>query len=108
MVNLTPKQPPHPGTLIKLIRQLARDGKISWSKHARDERMNERNLDIFDALEVIRIGDIDGAIVPGKKSGEWRCVVVGRLRWTAREAGVVTVVIRDERIIVATVEWMDP
>ena len=92
MANLPSKQPPHPGALIQLIRHLARDGKVSWSKHARDERMNERNLDIFDALEVIRLGDIDGAIVPGKKSREWRCVVVGRLRWTTREAGVVSFV----------------
>jgi len=81
---------------------------MAWSKHAFDERMNERSLEIFDALEVIRLGDIDGKILPGKNPGEWRCVVVGNLRWTTREAGVVTVVVRDEKLIVATVEWMDP
>jgi hypothetical protein len=103
-----PPKPPHASQLIKRIRQLAKDGKIAWSYHAFDERMGERNLEITDALEILRLGDIDGDIEPGKNPGEWRCVVIGSLRWTSREAGVVTVVIRDTRILVATVEWMDP
>jgi hypothetical protein len=28
--------------------------------------------------------------------------------WTSREAGVVTVVVRECRLIFVTVEWMDP
>jgi hypothetical protein len=103
----TPK-PPHASQLIKRIRQLAKDGKIAWSSHAFDERMGQRNLGITDALEILRLGDIDGDIKLGKNPGEWRCVVIGNLRWTSREAGVVTVVIRDTRLLVATVEWMDP
>jgi hypothetical protein len=53
-------------------------------------------------------GDIDGNVVPGRKSGEWKCLVVGKLDWTPREAGVATVVVRKDRLIIVTVEWMDP
>ncbi len=81
---------------------------MSWSDHAFDERSVERGIELDDALEVFRLGDIDGKIVPGKKPGEWKCLVVGKLRWTPREAGVATVVVRRDRLIIVTVEWMDP
>jgi len=103
-----PPKPPHAGKLIAIIRRLAKESKIAWTDHAFDERMNERNFDISDVLEIFRLGDIDGKIEQGANVGEWRCVVVGNLKWTTREAGVVTVVVRDERLIVVTVEWMDP
>ena len=101
-------QPPHAGDLIRLIRQLAAADKISWSDHAFDERSHERGIELHDVIEVLRLGDIEGEIVPGKKAGEWRCLVVGKLRWTSREAGIATVVVRKDRLIVVTVEWMDP
>ena len=50
---------------------------------------------------------IDGAIVAGKKSGEWKCKVIRKAERSARWIGVVTVVIRDERLFVLTVEWED-
>jgi hypothetical protein len=31
----------------------------------------------------------------------------GKLPWTSREAGVVTVVVRESRLMFVTVEWMD-
>jgi hypothetical protein len=57
---------------------------------------------------VLRRGDILGEITPGNRAGEWRCLVVGPLEWSSREAGVATVVVRRDRLIVITVEWMDP
>jgi hypothetical protein len=108
MAKRDPPKPPHPGDLIKLIRRLAEDGKISWSDHAFDERSPERGIEIADVLEVFRLGDIEGDITPGKSRGEWKCCVVGKLQWTSREAGVVTVVARKTKLIVVTVEWMDP
>jgi hypothetical protein len=101
-------KPPHPGDLIKLIRKLAREGKYSFSSHALDERMEDRDIDADDVLHIFALGDISGAIEPGKRPGEWRCLVVSNLPWTSREAGVVTVVVRNERIIIVTVEWIDP
>jgi len=108
MAKGSPPKPPHPGALIKLIRSLAKDGKIAWEYHAEHERMPERGIDFADVLEVFRLGDIEGDITPGKKQGEWKCTVVGKLQWTTREAGVVTVVAKKSRLIVVTTEWMDP
>jgi hypothetical protein len=59
-------------------------------------------------LKIIAQGDIDGPIEAGKKNGEWRCRVVGNLPWTSREAGVIAVVVREERLIIVTVKWIDP
>ena len=101
-------KPPHPGDLIAVIRRLTARGDYSFSKHAIDERMVERGFDAEDVLKIMRLGDIDGPIVAGRRKGEWRCRVVGSLPWTSREAGVVTVVIREERLIFVTVKWIDP
>jgi hypothetical protein len=100
-------KPPHPGSLIATIRRLAAGGAYSFSQHAFDERMMERGFDIDDVLKIMALGDIDGAIVAGRRDGEWKCTVVGKLPWTSREAGVVTVVVRESRLIFVTVEWMD-
>ncbi len=83
-------KPPRAAELIKLIRQLAADGKISFTEHAIEERARDRDIEIVDVLEVIRLGDIEGTIEPGKNPEEWKCLVVGKLHWTPREAGVVT------------------
>lgn len=99
--------PPHPGDLIKIIRQLRASGKLSFSVHAFDERMGERSIEIDDVHEVLRLGDVEGKIKPGENPGEWRCLVRGRLEWASRDAGVVTVVVRTDRLIIVTTEWMD-
>lgn len=100
-------KPPHPRDLLKAIRRLAREEAYSFSDHAIDDRMVEREFDIDDVLKILAVGDIVGAITPGKRVGEWKCVVVGPLPWTSREAGIVTVVRRGERLIFVTVKWMD-
>jgi hypothetical protein len=101
-------KPPHPGDLIRTIRSLAARGKVSFTDHALEERMPERGIGLGDVRQVLLRGDIEGRIAPGRKAGEWRCLVVGRLDWTPREAGVATVVVRHDRLVVLTVEWMDP
>jgi len=101
-------RPPHPGDLIKTVRSLAGQGRVTYTAHAAGERMRERGIEVDDVLEVLRRGDILGDVTPGRRSGEWRCLVVGSLEWTRREAGVATVVVRKDRLIIITVEWMDP
>lgn len=101
-------KPPHPGDLIAIIRRLTSAGAYSFSAHAINERMLERGFDAEDVLRIMAYGNIDGPIVRGKREGEWRCRVVGKLPWTSREAGVVTVVVREKRLIFVTVKWMDP
>lgn len=100
--------PPHPGALMATIRKLAARGSYAFSTHALDERMIERGFDYEDVLKLIELGDIDGKIRRGKNQGEWRCRVIGKLYWMPREAGVVTVVIREQKILFVTVKWIDP
>lgn len=106
MKSEAPK-PPHPGALMETIRKLAARGAYKFSVHALDERMIERGFDFEDVLKVIQQGDIDGKIVLGKHEGEWRCRVRGKLAWMPREAGVVTVVVREQHLVFVTVKWMD-
>ena len=101
-------KPPHPGRLIAIIRRLAADGAYKFSKHALNERLLDRGFDAEDVLKIMALGDIDGPIVAGDNEGEWRCCVVGKLPWTSREAGVVTVVVREKSLIFVTTEWIDP
>jgi hypothetical protein len=93
-------KPLHPG-------ELAREGKYAFRFHAL-ERMEERDIDADDVLHIFALGDISGTIESGKRPEEWQCLVVGNLPWTSREAGVVTVVVRNERLIIVTTEWIDP
>ena len=100
-------RPPHPGDLIKTIRLLAAQGRVTFTGHAAEERMDERGIGFDDVFAVLWRGDISGDITRGKRQGEWKCLVVGPLEWTSRELGVATVVVRKDRVIVITVEWMD-
>lgn len=97
---------PSPERLRQQIRQLAAETKnIAWSAHAL-ERMEERDISRTEALRVLRTGDIDGLIVPGKGSGEWKCKVVAGRRG-ARDIGVVTLVLARGRLLIKTVEYED-
>lgn len=97
---------PRPQQLLATIRSLARTTeKINWSLHAL-ERMDERSISTEDALRVLRIGDLCGDITAGKSVGEWKCKIVERRRG-ARDIGVVTLVIREQRLLVLTAEWED-
>src|SRR5262245_55646801 len=46
------RKPPHPGDLIKEIRKLAQEGRISYSKHALQEQMPFRGFDVDDVEHV--------------------------------------------------------
>ena len=74
-----------------------------------EERMIERDIDMIDVLKVLRIGDIVGPIEPGISEHEWKCKVTASPRYpeTAREIGVVTIVVRSSRLLIKTVEWED-
>jgi uncharacterized DUF497 family protein len=102
-----PARPPNPGYLTGVIRRLAADRDPTFTDHAL-ERIDERGLSIEEVHSVLKTGDVTGAITAGRRIGEWRCLVVGRVATSPREAGVVTVVVRGERLIVITAEWIDP
>jgi hypothetical protein len=102
-----PRKPPHPGVLLKLIRALVEAGAVSFSKHAFEDRSGPRSIDFTDALEILRRGHIKGDITPGERAGEWKCKVIDQLDRSSRWVGVPVVVIKDERILIITVEWED-
>jgi hypothetical protein len=99
-------KPPHPGKLMERIRRLANEGAYSWGPHVRD-RLSRRDIDINDAVEVLRLGEIEGPIEPGIHPGEWKCKVTSRAGRSSRRLGVATVVIRDSHLFLMTVEWED-
>ncbi len=82
-------------------------GELVLTNHARD-RMVERDIDMLNILDVLRLGDVSGEIEPGKGEDEWKCKVTGPSELdSGREIGVVLVVSKATRIIILTVEWED-
>lgn len=88
------------------IRKLVEQGAYSYRPHVFDRR-DERDIDINDALYVLRIGEIDGPIEPGINSGEWKCKVTAKPQGSNRALGVALVVIRSEELFFMTAEWED-
>ena len=104
-LNVLPlKRRPH--DFLALVRELSADSKnVKWSRHARD-RFGQRDITNRMALDVLRMGQIRGDIVAGKNVGEWKAKIVFPIPGR-REVGVVTVVEKESRIFVKTVEWED-
>jgi hypothetical protein len=97
---------PLPGDLGAIIREIAMvDRYVFLGNHTR-ERMEERGITRLDALRVLQRGSIAGEIEAGLRAGEWKCKVVARLKGS-REIGVVTIVVKEKRLFVKTVEWED-
>ena len=99
--------PPHQGVLMTAIRKLAASGAITYTLHA-EQRLAQRGIDRQDVTDVIRIGDISGPITPGSNRGEWQCLVAGPPPWSHRDVGVALAVEPTRRVIIKTVEWIDP
>jgi hypothetical protein len=88
------------------IRKLAKEGAYSWGEHVFN-RSEEREIDIHDALWVLKLGEIDGPIVAGANPDEWKCKVTAKTDRSSRELGVVVVVVKNRRMFLVTVEWED-
>jgi hypothetical protein len=97
---------PRPDEFEKRVRSLAQDTRnVKWSFHARG-RMRERDISIRVALTVIREGVVMGNIEPGKHPGEWKAKFVRNLKGR-RDVGVVALLVRENYVLVKTVEWED-
>jgi len=100
------KEHPSPHQLIAVIRFLAEDSaNLIFSEHAQ-ERMEERGISDEEVSMVLRLGEISGRIAAGNAEGEWRCKVVAKPRGS-RQMGVVTIMMLEQRLFIATVEWED-
>ncbi len=93
---------------MAVIRSLIEHGDLVLLDHA-EERMLERDIDMFDVLRVLKTGEIVETIEPGDGRDEWKCKVTASPRYpdSNREIGVVTIVVRASRLLVKTVEWED-
>lgn len=87
------------------VRELAGKGCVAFGEHSL-ERLAERGISDVQAIRVFVRGEMRGDPVPGRRAGEWKVKFVDAVRGN-REVGVVSVLIRNERLYVTTVEWED-
>ena len=88
-----------------IVRALALEpSRVAVTMHA-EERMLEREFSNRDLFKVLTTGNVLAPPVLTEK-GEWKCKVICRLRGN-RDAGAVTVIARNDRLIVLTMEWED-
>ena len=89
----------------RIIRERAKDtAKVLFGVHAFD-RIEDRSITQVDAYVILEKGFVSDAPVKNEE-GEWECVVTRRLAGH-REAGVVTIILREDGLFVKTVMWMD-
>jgi len=93
---------------LRRIRALAKKSEnVLYTDHALDQ-MEAREIFDGDVLTIYRSesSSIKGEVKKGKHNGEYHCKVVRRIRGN-REAGVVTVILPTDKLLVLTVEWED-
>ena len=97
---------PNPQKLLATIKRLAANSEnVAFGSHSLD-RMDERGITTLDVLRALRAGEIVGKIEAGKGLGEWKCKIIER-RKRAREIGVATIVLKESKLFIKTVEWED-
>jgi hypothetical protein len=82
----------------------ARTEYVIFGDHAL-ERMDERGITDAQVYEVLRQGDVTEPPAL-TELGEWKCKIVKQLRG-GREVGVVTIVLKNGKLFIKTVEWED-
>jgi len=75
-------------------------------RHARGKSNGLERHNGQDDVRGIANGFVKGEIEAGKYSGEWKIKMCKAMKGQ-REVGVVTIVVRDQRLFVKTVEWED-
>ena len=89
----------------KRIREIAQATEnVILGMHAR-QRMVEREIFDVDVFKVLRSGFVDDAPELTDRN-EWQCKVTLKIRG-GRTAGVITIILREGRLFVKTVEWED-
>jgi Domain of unknown function (DUF4258) len=89
----------------RIIHRLARDSsKVILTTHAKD-RMEERGIVRADLDRSLRTGSVLGSPFRNER-GDWQCKIILRLVGS-RDACAVTVIAKNDRLIIRTVEWED-
>lgn len=98
--------PTSPAALAAIVRKIAaQSGTIGWSDHV-TERMELRGISRLDVIRVLKLGDIKGPVEVGANEGELKVKMAFKPKGR-REIGVVTIVMRQGRLFLKTVEWED-
>ena len=87
------------------IHALAMDSsKVIITFHAA-QRMEERGFTTADLVRVLTTGIIMEA---PRQTGEddWTCKIIRRLQGS-RDAGVITIIVKRQKLIIKTMEWED-
>jgi Domain of unknown function (DUF4258) len=95
-----------PEAALESVKFLAADSKlVGFTDHAL-VRMEERDIFDVDVFRVLKNGRIKGSVSSAKREGECLVKIVDKIKGQ-REVGVVTVIIRQSKLLVITVEWED-
>lgn len=88
-----------------LVRSIAVDtSKVIIGDHAK-RRMEEREISDIEIYRILQSGHVMEE--PSQtEHKEWKCKVVKKLKGN-REAGVVTIILRNRMLFAQTVEWED-
>lgn len=98
--------PPRVERILAIVRSLAEHSeRVILTTHAQ-ERMLERGIFDVDVFRALRAGRVSGPVKPARNPDEWKCKIVNKIKGS-REVGVVTIVVKAERLIILTVEWED-
>jgi len=101
-----PSKAPPPNALLELIRDLSKQRRVGFLNHS-EERLAERGFDVFDVYQTLENGHFADDIEAGANEGEWKVKIVDTPEGTSRKMGVVTIVVKDKRLLIKTVEWED-
>ena len=87
---------------VKVRDAVQASSNVEFTEHAQ-ERLAERDFTVQDVIKVLQRGDIDE--LPTRTAlKEWQCKVTLKLRGI-RTAGVVVIILINDRLLVKTVEW---
>lgn len=78
-------------------------GNVIITTHAL-ERMEERGFVSQDLFGILREGYVDSEPVYDSEKGNWKYKITKRID-TVREAGVVTAIVDNFKLIIITIEW---
>lgn len=96
-----------PRKAVEIIRRLSENScNVRFTEHAQ-ERMEERDITVFDIQNVLKKGEIVGNPKKcPKNKNSWICKLVRHARGN-RDIGVITVIVNMEHLKIVTVEWED-
>lgn len=88
------------------VRELAKNtSNLVWTDHIK-ERMEQRGIDSDAVLRILRDGDVEGEPIETNTPGDWK-IKMARKMGNGRVAGVVTVLVQNNRLVLKTAEWED-